>query len=109
MNPADWYAMAERFGILAVVAVALAGAIVLFARWGTKKLDWFGENIAKPMVGRHIQFLDETSQTNQQVATAVGRICESLEHQGKKLDVIAEAVKVHHDFAVKAIEKLDKK
>jgi len=104
MTPTDWIGIAERFGVLAVVCAAMALAFFYLARWVGRKTDWLGDEVIKPIVTRHMQFLDKTESVNNHIVQAVDKICDNLEQHNKTLEMIDSFIK----HQVKIVENLSR-
>lgn len=95
----DWLQIAQALGIPFVCLAALSYAIWKVVSWCGKKLDWIGDNVARPLVQRVIFFFDNAEKIGRDQASTITQIAvtqqkqtEILQSHGQELKAIREHV-----------------
>ncbi len=76
---------AERLGVPCALC-----AVVLFGAWCV--IQWFGDEIAKPLVHAHVEFLRAQTTVNERNAASIEKIADVEAQQSQVLEEVHEHV-----------------
>jgi len=97
---AFWWRVAERFGVPCTILV-FAGMIVWCGG------SWVGAEIAKPLINKHIEFLETTSEAIKLLRDGQDQVAKGQEQIAKSQEASREALFGAQKALIQNLESLD--